>query len=81
MRRCWNLFSCATVSAPPRLSWQAGCAQACPFCATGQLGIQRQLSTAEIVEQVRVAAAMMEKGDSARRPRTTSPTWCFAGDG
>ena len=44
------------------ISSQAGCAQACPFCATGQLGIQRQLSSAEIVEQVRVAAADMASG-------------------
>jgi 23S rRNA (adenine2503-C2)-methyltransferase len=30
---------------------------ACPFCATGQGGLTRNLSTAEIVEQVRSAAA------------------------
>lgn len=38
------------------LSSQAGCGMACPFCATGQGGLQRNLSTAEILEQVRVAA-------------------------
>jgi 23S rRNA (adenine2503-C2)-methyltransferase len=32
---------------------------ACPFCATGQGGLNRNLSTAEIVEQVRAAAAAM----------------------
>ena len=50
------------------ISSQAGCAQACPFCATGQLGIQRQLSAAEIVEQVRVAAHMMDSGEMPGGP-------------
>jgi 23S rRNA (adenine2503-C2)-methyltransferase len=34
------------------ISSQAGCGMACPFCATGQAGLTRNLSTAEIVEQV-----------------------------
>ncbi|MFP5415977.1 MAG: 23S rRNA (adenine(2503)-C(2))-methyltransferase RlmN [Actinomycetes bacterium] len=34
------------------ISSQAGCGMACPFCATGQGGLQRNLSTAEIVAQV-----------------------------
>lgn len=34
------------------VSTQAGCAMACGFCATGQAGFERQLSTGEIVEQV-----------------------------
>nr|WP_120491462.1 23S rRNA (adenine(2503)-C(2))-methyltransferase RlmN [Corynebacterium lactis] len=42
------------------ISSQAGCGMACPFCATGQGGLQRNLSTAEIVDQVREAAATME---------------------
>jgi 23S rRNA (adenine2503-C2)-methyltransferase len=37
------------------ISSQAGCGMACPFCATGQGGLTRNLSTAEIVEQVRAA--------------------------
>jgi 23S rRNA (adenine2503-C2)-methyltransferase len=41
------------------ISSQAGCGMACPFCATGQGGLTRNLSTAEIVEQVRSAAAAM----------------------
>lgn len=41
------------------ISSQAGCGMACPFCATGQGGLDRNLSTAEIVDQVREAAAMM----------------------
>jgi 23S rRNA (adenine2503-C2)-methyltransferase len=45
------------------VSSQAGCGMACPFCATGQGGLQRNLSTAEIVEQVRSAAAAMRDGE------------------
>lgn len=37
------------------VSSQAGCAMGCSFCATGQGGFFRQLSTGEIVEQVVVA--------------------------
>jgi 23S rRNA (adenine2503-C2)-methyltransferase len=43
------------------ISSQAGCGMACPFCATGQGGLQRNLSTAEIVDQV-VAAARTARG-------------------
>ncbi|HEY0444380.1 MAG TPA: 23S rRNA (adenine(2503)-C(2))-methyltransferase RlmN [Candidatus Limnocylindrales bacterium] len=38
------------------ISSQAGCAVGCPFCATGELGFTRDLTTAEIVDQVRNAA-------------------------
>jgi 23S rRNA (adenine2503-C2)-methyltransferase len=38
------------------ISSQAGCAVGCPFCATGELGFTRDLTTAEIVDQVRHAA-------------------------
>ena len=34
------------------VSSQAGCGMACPFCATGQAGLTRNLSTAEITDQV-----------------------------
>jgi 23S rRNA (adenine2503-C2)-methyltransferase len=34
------------------VSTQAGCAMACGFCATGQAGFNRHLSSGEIVEQV-----------------------------
>jgi len=35
------------------ISSQAGCAVGCPFCATGELGFGRDLTTAEIVDQAR----------------------------
>ena len=49
------------------ISSQAGCGMACPFCATGQGGLTRNLSTAEILEQVRAAAVTLrdEFGGSA----------------
>ncbi|TLF79320.1 23S rRNA (adenine(2503)-C(2))-methyltransferase RlmN [Nocardia cyriacigeorgica] len=45
------------------ISSQAGCGMACPFCATGQGGLTRNLSTAEIVDQVRAAAAALRDGE------------------
>jgi 23S rRNA (adenine2503-C2)-methyltransferase len=37
------------------ISSQAGCAMGCTFCATGQGGFRRHLSTGEMLEQVAVA--------------------------
>lgn len=34
------------------ISTQAGCAMGCVFCATGQMGFQRHLSSGEIIDQV-----------------------------
>ena len=48
------------------ISSQAGCGMACPFCATGQGGLTRNLSTAEIVEQVRAAAVATRDEFSGR---------------
>ena len=47
------------------VSSQAGCGMACPFCATGQAGLTRNLSTAEIVDQV-VAAQRTETARGGR---------------
>ena len=44
------------------VSSQAGCGMACPFCATGQAGLTRNLSTAEIVEQAVAAARAVRDG-------------------
>jgi 23S rRNA (adenine2503-C2)-methyltransferase len=44
------------------ISSQAGCGMACPFCATGQAGLTRNLSTAEIVDQVVSFAATAASG-------------------
>src|SRR5215467_4284239 len=44
------------------VSSQAGCGMACPFCATGQAGLTRNLSTAEIVDQVVWFAGLAASG-------------------
>ncbi|GGR73058.1 23S rRNA (adenine2503-C2)-methyltransferase [Nocardioides luteus] len=68
----WKLFDGALVEsvlmrytdrATVCISSQAGCGMACPFCATGQGGLQRNMSTAEIVHQVVVAARQMASGE------------------
>ena len=57
------------------VSSQAGCAMACGFCATGQAGFERHLTTGEIVEQV-VVAARWAATASAACP--TSCSWAWA---
>ncbi|MCA0336516.1 MAG: 23S rRNA (adenine(2503)-C(2))-methyltransferase RlmN [Actinobacteria bacterium] len=61
LKSVWRLHDGALVESvlmryPNRvticISSQAGCGMNCPFCATGQAGLTRNLSTAEIVEQV-----------------------------
>ncbi len=73
----WRLFDNALVESvlmryPDRaticVSSQAGCGMACPFCATGQGGLERNMSTAEIVDQVVDAAGAMARGDVAGGP-------------
>ena len=72
----WRLFDDALVESvlmryPDRVtmcvSSQAGCGMACPFCATGQGGLQRNMSTAEIVEQVVAGARSLARGRGAGR--------------
>ena len=67
----WRTFDGAYVESvlmryPGRVtmcvSSQAGCGMACPFCATGQAGLTRNLSTAEIVEQVVAGARTLARG-------------------
>ncbi len=67
----WRTFDGALVESvlmryPDRVtmcvSSQAGCGMACPFCATGQAGLTRNLSTAEIVAQVVAGARLLAAG-------------------
>jgi 23S rRNA (adenine2503-C2)-methyltransferase len=67
----WRLFDGALVESvlmryPGRVtmcvSSQAGCGMGCPFCATGQAGLTRNLSAAEIVEQVVAGARLLARG-------------------
>ncbi len=68
----WRLFDGALVESvlmryPGRItlcvSSEAGCGMNCPFCATGQQGLTRNLSTAEIVDQVVQANKVVASGD------------------
>jgi 23S rRNA (adenine2503-C2)-methyltransferase len=58
------------------ISSQAGCGMACPFCATGQAGLTRNLSTAEIVDQV-VAA---QRTQAARGGRVSNVVFMGMGE-
>ncbi|GAB3456027.1 dual-specificity RNA methyltransferase RlmN [Actinophytocola sediminis] len=62
------------------VSSQAGCGMACPFCATGQGGLQRNLSTAEIVDQVRAAAAAMRDGELGEPGRLSNIVFMGMGE-
>ncbi|MCW5878466.1 MAG: 23S rRNA (adenine(2503)-C(2))-methyltransferase RlmN [Anaerolineales bacterium] len=48
------------------ISSQAGCAMGCVFCATGQMGFRRNLSSGEILEQVLVFARQL--AEDGERP-------------
>jgi 23S rRNA (adenine2503-C2)-methyltransferase len=50
------------------VSSQAGCGMGCPFCATGQAGLTRNLSAGEIVEQVVAAARVLASGGAGGSP-------------
>ncbi len=77
VKTLWRLHDGALVESvlmryPDRVtmcvSSQAGCGMACPFCATGQGGLQRNMSTAEIVEQVVDGARRLDRGEIAGGP-------------
>jgi len=44
------------------VSTQAGCAMGCPFCATGQAGLRRQLRTHEVVAQISAVEGLLRGG-------------------
>ena len=67
----WRLFDGSLVESvlmryPDRvtmcISSQAGCGMNCPFCATGQGGLTRNLSAAEILSQVVAGSADLAAG-------------------
>ena len=77
VKTAWRLHDRAVVESvlmryPERvtmcISSQAGCGMNCPFCATGQAGLTRNLSTAEIVEQVLAGARSLARGEIAGGP-------------
>ena len=81
VKTLWHLFDGAKVESVLMrykhrstrcVSSQAGCGLACAFCATGQLGLTRNLSTGEIVEQVRSAARSLSGGELPGGPTRLS---------
>ena len=67
----WRLFDGALVESvlmryPGRItlcvSSQCGCGMNCPFCATGQAGLTRNMSTAEILDQIVQANRAIAEG-------------------
>lgn len=79
VKQVWRLFDGALVESvlmryPNRvtvcISSQAGCGMNCPFCATGQEGLTRNMTTGEIVEQVVAAARLLRHGGL---PEMTGP--------
>jgi 23S rRNA (adenine2503-C2)-methyltransferase len=75
----WRLFDGALVESvlmryPGRItlcvSSQAGCGMACPFCATGQAGLTRNMTAAEIVDQIVQANAVIASGGLGGRKAT-----------
>ncbi|HKE52673.1 MAG TPA: 23S rRNA (adenine(2503)-C(2))-methyltransferase RlmN [Actinomycetes bacterium] len=77
VKTLWRLFDGALVESvlmryPNRVtmcvSSQAGCGMNCPFCATGQAGLTRNMSAAEIVDQVVAGARALARGTVAGGP-------------
>jgi 23S rRNA (adenine2503-C2)-methyltransferase len=75
IKNAWKLHDGAIVESvlmryPRRvticISSQAGCGMNCPFCATGQAGLTRNMSAAEIVEQVVHGARLLRSGELAK---------------
>ena len=67
----WRLFDGSLVESvlmryPGRItlcvSSQCGCGMNCPFCATGQAGLTRNMSTAEILDQIVQANRVIKEG-------------------
>ena len=54
------------------ISSQAGCGMNCPFCATGQAGLTRNLSAGEITEQIVAAARACAAGELPGGPTRLS---------
>jgi 23S rRNA (adenine2503-C2)-methyltransferase len=55
------------------ISSQVGCALDCSFCATAQQGFNRNLSSAEIVGQVWLAARELERAERAQAVTAAAP--------
>jgi 23S rRNA (adenine2503-C2)-methyltransferase len=56
------------------VSTQAGCAMGCVFCATGRMGLLRNLTPGEIVEQALWASRELRRWQGAAAPRALAAT-------
>jgi 23S rRNA (adenine2503-C2)-methyltransferase len=56
------------------ISSQVGCARACTFCETGTLGLTRQLTAGEIVDQYRIARRLCFAADRPLDRRAADPS-------
>lgn len=89
IKTLWRLFDGAVVESvlmkyPDRatlcISSQAGCGMACPFCATGQAGLTRNLTTAEIIEQLRLSMITAESGELGEPVRISNVVFMGMGE-
>ncbi len=62
------------------ISSQAGCGMGCPFCATGQAGLTRNLSAGEITAQVFAASRAMELGEMGAPMRLSNIVFMGMGE-
>lgn len=89
IKQLWQLYDGARVESVLMgykdrttlcISSQAGCGMGCPFCATGQMGLTRNLSAAEIVEQVRLANLACKNGLLKGSDRVTNIVFMGMGE-
>lgn len=89
VKTLWKLFDGVRIESvlmgyPDRatlcVTSQAGCGMACPFCATGQMGLTRNLSAAEILEQARLAAKACRDGVLGKPVRLSNVVFMGMGE-
>lgn len=89
IKTLWKLFDGSRIESvlmkyPSRttlcISSQVGCGMACPFCATGQLGLTRNMSAGEILEQVRYASAQARDGRLGEPTRLSNVVFMGMGE-
>ncbi|MFV9506100.1 MAG: radical SAM protein [Oscillochloridaceae bacterium umkhey_bin13] len=56
------------------VSTQAGCAMGCDFCATGRLGLLRNLTSGEIIEQALWASRELRQWQASQTSQLTGPS-------
>jgi 23S rRNA (adenine2503-C2)-methyltransferase len=89
VKTLWSLHDGARIESlymayPDRatlcVSSQVGCGMGCPFCATGQMGLTRNLASSEIVEQVRMTARAARDGEFGRQARLSHVVFMGMGE-